>query len=394
MPSQDTWSAQSALKQPAYSGRQRSWVVTPGFGSLPKDSKPVNPYNDTQKRVTQMPYTQYRVPKSGGSPVYLYNNVYLSTSDALNDGVVAWFSNPAIATWPSDIAGMENATVLKAYGKVADAKVNVAVAYAEASKTSDLILDTARRVDKAYRAFRKGNLKEIARQLNITPKRLHKSWLEYKYGWMPLLMDVKGAAEFFAQQHIERSTRFKVTARERVTKTYNYVEARPSYGGGATHPGTYFLSGDKEVTVKLWCELSSPHLSALQQLGLTNPALVAWELVPFSFVFDWFIQVGDYLTGLTALQGVNVRRTLISSTTSLGGTMNAPAVVRSDSSWNYYTEPSGLSGSRRTYTRDRYIPSPYELHPPVKTEFGFTKLVTSLALLQGTYRGNSRTSRI
>jgi hypothetical protein len=38
----------------------------------------------------------------------------------------------------------------------------------------------------------------------------------------------------------------------------------------------------------------------MKTVGLLNPATVAWELVPYSFIADWFVPVGDYLTGLTA----------------------------------------------------------------------------------------------
>jgi hypothetical protein len=41
-------------------------------------------------------------------------------------------------------------------------------------------------------------------------------------------------------------------------------------------------------------------------LGLTNPALVGWELVPFSFVVDWFTPIGSWLESLTAFEGYNV----------------------------------------------------------------------------------------
>jgi len=285
---------------------------------------------------------------------------------------------------------------VKALVKMADAKVNVAVAYAEAGKTSDLIFDTARRIDRAYRAFRKGNLRGVAQNLNITPKRLHKSWLEYKYGWMPLLMDVKGAAEFFAQQHLTRPTKFTVTASE------SFLEASTGSGSttfvgisGSVHPYTGFTSVNCETKVKIWCELTSPHLSAMQQLGLTNPALIAWELVPFSFVFDWFIQVGDWLTACTAQQGVTIRRKMFHHVESFGYALTRPAVNNVLSGGRLYSGlPMGHTDSKRRYTRSIPDLSPFSLYPPVTNSFGFAKLVTSLALIQGTYRGNSRTSRI
>lgn len=390
MPSENTWSSVAGLKIPAANGRVRSWVVTPNYGALPKDSKPVNVYDDVRYRTALSSTLAYY--QTGTGPITTQvNAVEITGQDAVNAGA----SDSTSVGWGTLVSSMKNAASLKAYVKVADAKVNVAVAYAEASKTSQLIFETARRLDKAYRAFRKGDLKGVAQNLNITPKRLHKSWLEYKYGWMPLLMDVKGAAEFFAQQHVTRPPRFVVKASEEVTKTYDLSYNSQAYGGV---PGdwrvTRTLSNHAKVTVKIWCELSNPHAAALQQIGLTNPALVAWELVPFSFVFDWFVSVGDWLTGLTALNGVTIRRQMISTVQDIGWVQTAPATVRLLSGVTYRHSGWNWISSARSYNRHWNVPSPWTLTPPVTNNFGFTKLVTSLALIQGSYRGTARTSRI
>lgn len=60
--------------------------------------------------------------------------------------------------------------------------------------------------------------------------------------------------------------------------------------------GTTLQSGSVKVRVNINAEVSPDFASSL---GLDNPALIAWELTPLSFVFDWFINVGDFLTGLT-----------------------------------------------------------------------------------------------
>jgi len=376
-------------------GRIRSWVNTPNFGALAKDSKPVNPYSDAQYRMalTNQFYSRRR-PTAGGA--YTYDlplqwlhapGVIISDLDANAESKLGWSSLKS---------KQSNDARVKALVKMADAKVNVAVAYAEASKTSDLILDTARRIDRAYRAFRKGNLKGVAENLNITPRRLHKSWLEYKYGWMPLLMDVKGAAEFFAQQHLVRPTTFTVSAAEEVTKTAQWQYVQTAYGSSTPNDlsSPYYISGHMKTRVKIWCELSSPHLSAMQQLGLTNPALVAWELVPFSFVFDWFVSVGDWLTAATAQQGVTIKRAMISVIDDLGETYAQAATTRVNGSQTYETPGHGYVGSARRYTRSIPDLSPFSLYPPVTNSFNFPKLVTSLALIQGTYRGKERTVRL
>lgn len=39
-------------------------------------------------------------------------------------------------------------------------------------------------------------------------------------------------------------------------------------------------------------------LSSMGQYGLTNPLALAWELIPFSFVIDWWVNVGEVLSSL------------------------------------------------------------------------------------------------
>lgn len=64
-------------------------------------------------------------------------------------------------------------------------------------------------------------------------------------------------------------------------------------------------SHNKQTTAKLVynvrCEDSLKAVAA--NTGISNPALLAWELLPWSFVIDWFIPVGDYLESLSAFDG-------------------------------------------------------------------------------------------
>ena len=41
-------------------------------------------------------------------------------------------------------------------------------------------------------------------------------------------------------------------------------------------------------------------LDSLWSLLKVNPFSTAWELVPLSFVVDWFVNIGDYITALTS----------------------------------------------------------------------------------------------
>lgn len=400
MPTIDNWTSQRALIQNSVSGATRDWVRTPNWKVVVKtDDQPVNHYVDQYRSGSQTPVTQYW--RNGGGPInYLWNNGLVWTGGQIED---AWWSLYTEKAYPASFQNgqIPNRVLVKALGKIADAKVNVAVALAEARKTSDLILSTASRLDKAYRAFRKGNFRQVAKQLNLASFNkakktvaygdgIHKSWLEYKYGWMPLLMDVQNAAEFFAQQCVGRPTRFSVKASEKASREDFKVAKYTSYGSPTALDAetSEEVSATYEYKVKIWCELTNHTASELQQLGLANPALIAWELVPFSFVFDWFISVGNYLEGLTALTGVTVRRALESHKIVSGYYHSYPATLHTVSGFTYYTSAFSRRFSVRSYGREPLVVDPTLTFPPPMKSFSFEKTITSLALLRGKYRGH------
>lgn len=59
-----------------------------------------------------------------------------------------------------------------------------------------------------------------------------------------------------------------------------------------------------EKRIKFHYRVDNEILRTLSQLSLTNPLEVAWELVPFSFVVDWMLPIGDYLSNMSALHGI------------------------------------------------------------------------------------------
>lgn len=56
--------------------------------------------------------------------------------------------------------------------------------------------------------------------------------------------------------------------------------------------------------MKVWYDVEDAALDACKSTGISNPALLAWELLPYSFVVDWFIPVGNYLQNINASAGL------------------------------------------------------------------------------------------
>lgn len=361
-------------------GLRKTWYRSANFRQVPRRDLAIQPYNQERWLVEQPVMVVAEAFNLGDGSLH-QRDLDGFQYDVL-EGLIISYAAQAQASLRSSESQL-NEVALSCLLKIGDAKVNLPVALAEAHKTVDLILGTANRIYRAYRSFRKGNLREVANQLNISPRRVHKSWLEYKYGWMPLLMDVKGAAEFYAQHHFPRPPYFHAAS-----KSIDKFHAdTPGAIGGLTE-GRIIIDFTRECRVGQDVQASSPMLARSQQLGLTNPLSVAWELVPFSFVFDWFIHVGDYLQGLTALNGLEILRGYSSFTYDLKAIRDGQTPSSDDGSFHYTGFKSSIKVSYRQYVRTPFIVSPGSLYPPrsKSDSFGFGKMITSLALLRSTSR--------
>lgn len=365
--------------------RNRSWTnASPSwkaYSGLPGWQQPVNSYNDETWRIAAAETCKVDIWYLG-SP---YTAVYHGISDAF--GGVAPTFNVYLNTTDNVLASqsrLQNEAVIKLLRKAADVNANLPVCVAEAKKTTDHILHTARRILEAWKAFRRGDLVRLARELGISPSRLHKSWLEYRYGWLPLLMDIKGAAEGFAKANFPRKPIFRVAGKAEETKTVNSV-ATNQYGifGHGRATVRYDCTASRKVKAVAWLEYQSRSFATAQQWGLTNPALLAWEVIPFSFVFDWIISVGDWLTALTALNGLIALSAFQSTETTFALNQVTSEPDFNDSGILYKSYSYSAVCTKRIYNRSAITISANDVYPPVDRDpFNWTRLTSGLALIK------------
>lgn len=192
--------------------------------------------------------------------------------------------------------------------QVAGSSFNAGVFLGEGHQALKMITDSATRIYKGYKAARRGNFYGAAvALLHATPrehllsKKVHaNNWLELQYGWLPLLQDTHDAAQFLAHQlNYPLQTVVHVHARRK-------YESFSPIGSGWVQFG--HIQGQLDLHIK--AILKEKDVMALS--GLLDPLSVAWELMPYSFVIDWFIPIGNYLSarGLkSALTGTFVTST-------------------------------------------------------------------------------------
>jgi hypothetical protein len=257
-------------------------------------------------------------------------------------------------------------------------KVNLGTALAEARQTAGLVGQTSRKIGNMVNAWRSKNPKKLWDSVKRGGRSLPSSWLEMSYGWSPLLSDVLGSAEALAES-MAIGRRFDLTVRG------SAVELTPA-SWVQEWPGLYDLvySGQTKhrVEVVLRYDLPASILPTLSSLGLTNPAEVLWEKVPWSFVVDWILPVGDWLHLLDAghyLQFQEGSRSQMSRTL-----FRSQYVNRDEFSWRFNKSVRNIRLGllrRHNFIRDQLMAPPPIPLPSLRNPLSMGHLANGLALL-------------
>lgn len=209
----------------------------------------------------------------------------------------------------SDVWGLRDAALIAARVKLKQTDVNLGIAFAERNRTAMLVGTTARNIGNSFLALKRGQVRRAMDILGISSKRreprgsnVPRKWLEIQYGWKPLASDVYGAVEALSKLP---ASDWVVTAKATRSRVDSWVyEIKPN----ATFTSGYdacrvTATKSQSCFARIDCTPSNEATISLASLGITNPLLVGWELVPHSFIVDWFLPIGAYLESLDAMLG-------------------------------------------------------------------------------------------
>lgn len=171
---------------------------------------------------------------------------------------------------------------------------------AEAKESYHTILGNLRSLGAALVAVKHGRYGNALRQLGVTGRRRSKSmraatrrlnsldlsgrWLELQYAWRPLVSQSFEAAKALESVTKPRVLRFSANVGAKRT-VYD------GHGGSTAYQYLVSLSYSKRLRAELYEEVGIG-----RKLALVDPLQIAWEVVPYSFVVDWFLPIGSYLS--------------------------------------------------------------------------------------------------
>lgn len=156
------------------------------------------------------------------------------------------------------------------------------------------LLPISNRMVRLERELARGKKFRTQRRIdewNYLSRRASGLHLEFIYGWMPLASTVHELAE--------RAVSPKAPGHFRIEGKYarsNRIQLRrPNTTEGSSLPEA--VSGVESEFCRIVCYMS-PVQDVLESLNATsslNPALVAYTAFPYSFVFDWFVNLGGWM---------------------------------------------------------------------------------------------------
>lgn len=290
----------------------------------------------------------------------------------------------------------------KALSQLKDQQLDIGMALATRKQTADLIAATAARLARAYSAAKQRKFTQAAKELGIRnsvrpgTKSAASGWLQLQFGWMPLVNDIYGAYGLLQRAPKGEGDLVVLRVNDQssgvVESSQDYFPYEKQYGGGKLKVRKLYRRDFKQ---SYWWKVNSAALFEAQSSGLTDPAVIAWDLVPFSFVVDWLLPVGQFLRNCTADLGF----------TYLGGSQTyferrsvdvevGEIIQGTDASYRdqkVFFEGAGTSSGFKMQRLT--LPSPgAEMY--LKNPFSSFTVITSLALLTQRFQSNTAWKQI
>lgn len=221
-------------------------------------------------------------------------------------------------------AGSYTESDLKALVKLRDNKIEIGMMFADAHKTASTFVERAVQLQKAVLSLKRGNLthfyldlkyggwvsgtlKKFKADLNLKDgklsKNLSKRWLETNFMVLPAMEDIYTLSRVYEDGFEAISPDIFVASKGKSTQQVNIKRTRRD--GDTTFDFTEV--GTFTNITKIFCQLDDYALKTLGKIGLDNPFVIAWDMIPWSFVVDWFLPIGNFIKAWSARLGVGFK---------------------------------------------------------------------------------------
>lgn len=200
------------------------------------------------------------------------------------------------------------------------------------------------------------------------------NWLAYSLGLRPLLQDVYGSVDEFYRHKVPGLLQIKTGARDTFDNKA-VLKERPN------DPQTTAVGNGVEGYL-FHLQFQDSGGFDLKRWTSLNPASIAWELTPYSFVVDYVYDIGNYLRQLeTSLLYASAFVSGYHTYLYAYDYSHRDLGVRNDQKSSFEYSDVTASVSRRVFTRTVLTSMPAPQLPRFKLPTAWQQFVTSAALL-------------
>jgi hypothetical protein len=269
---------------------------------------------------------------------------------------------------PAEVAAMQSEVSTKVMANRGLSDSNLFESMAEANKLGGLLTGPLQ------------NLKHFLDQRSVKALAMGSAaaWLTYRYGLKPLLNDIESVLKGLKKPVGKQ----RKTTRASLSQERTDVQVKPSLDWGGHKSNIQLVTLDQ---VKLRAMSLDEYVADLaSNIGFTGKGLLGlpWELIPFSFVADWFINVGDFLYAYLPAFGYKQLGSCLVTTRYRSSTYTAlDAFALPGGAFDLVSAPTGtISGSVLTKTRSQLCDP--KLAPKVDFKLSnATRLADAISLL-------------
>lgn len=195
---------------------------------------------------------------------------------------------------PIDWASLESKSYAKFRRKLYQGSASLGVTLGSYKQSREMIVSRYQQLNRRAdvvlaHALTKGK--------KLKPKDVASIHLEVIFGWTPLLQDIHSAATTVIQQgEVKEWIKAVVREVQISNKLANWSD--PWLPVKILNTLYCYHGRGAQVTV------SNPNTWLAERAGLLNPAAVAWDLVPWSFVVNMFVNTGQLVNSITDFAGL------------------------------------------------------------------------------------------
>lgn len=328
-------------------------VETPGWRNLwLKGIATCSPY---EREITTFnrgagSYTVRRINRLGTSPNYYYSGFTHLGTYAVGDS-----ESSTDWAYPS-VPAVDNSIIAEAITECwAKVHLNDNLVLAqiwELNKSLGFLVDTFRRVWKIFRALRKFDLKALYGE--IKPKELAQRYMEARYAIRPMAYDVRNTLKALADKCPARYATFR-HYRESLASDEGTIICR-AVAGDYRIDGHYTANRSMEVRVGVLTFVEA--YDSAVRFGTFDIFQSAWEVIPFSFIVDWFWNVGKVIAAWSPKIGLKTLASwyVVKDITYLSVTAESGTSLKSG--YNYTNTYSRTGDYSKTISKKYRIPNP------------------------------------